>query len=185
VLQALVILGFAWLAGAGHNPWALAAVIGAESCGVGLGTAAFVAYIASTTHPAYTATQFALFTSLAATPRTLANGLSGFLVEGGDLGIGGATLVHIDALVWERFFLLCFLAALPGMLLLFKIAPLERGELSGGRHRPLGAGRPQGAVATLRHRAGLGPARRQAANPVKSRSRPGRAFPDQLDRRFP
>jgi PAT family beta-lactamase induction signal transducer AmpG len=98
-------------------------VIGAEAFGVGLGTAAFVAFIASTTHPAYTATQFALFTSLAATPRTLANAFTGFLVEGGDLKLGGVTLVHIEALGWERFFWMCFMAALPGMLLLFIVAP--------------------------------------------------------------
>ena len=123
VLQAVVILGFAWLATAGHTLPGLASVIAAEAFGVGLGTAAFVAYTATTTHPAYTATQFALFTSLAATPRTLANSLTGFLVEGGDIRIGGSTLFHIDALGWERFFHICFAAALPGMLLLFKVAP--------------------------------------------------------------
>ena len=123
VLQALVILGFAWLATAGHTLGGLAAVIGAEAFGVGLGTAAFVAFTANTTNPAYTATQFALFTSLAATPRTLANSLTGFLVEGGDVRLGDATLLHIDALGWERFFYVCFAAALPGMLLLFKVAP--------------------------------------------------------------
>ncbi|BBL76516.1 AmpG family muropeptide MFS transporter [Methylomagnum ishizawai] len=126
-LQAVVILGFAWLATAGHDPVGLAAVIGAEAFGVGLGTAAFVAYIAAATHPAYTATQFALFTSLAATPRTLANAFTGFLVEGGDIKLGGTRLFHVDALGWERFFWLCFAAALPGMLLLFKVAPW-RGE---------------------------------------------------------
>ena len=123
VLQALVILGFAWLATAGHTLSGLAAVIGAEAFGVGLGTAAFVAFTANTTNPAYTATQFALFTSLAATPRTLANSLTGFLVEGGDIRLGDVTLLHIDALGWERFFYLCFAAAIPGMLLLFKVAP--------------------------------------------------------------
>ena len=122
VLQALVILGFAWLATAGHTLGGLAGVIGAEAFGVGLGTAAFVAFTANTTNPAYTATQFALFTSLAATPRTLANSLTGFLVEGGDVRLGDVTLLHIDALGWERFFYVCFAAALPGMLLLFKVA---------------------------------------------------------------
>lgn len=123
VLQALVILGFAWLATAGHTLPGLASVIGAEAFGVGLGTAAFVAFTATTTHPAYTATQFALFTSLAATPRTLANSLTGFMVEGGDLRVGEIPLFHIEALGWERFFYVCFAAALPGMLLLLKVAP--------------------------------------------------------------
>ncbi|OIQ96876.1 muropeptide transporter [mine drainage metagenome] len=109
-VQMLAILGFAWLAVAGHSLLVLGIAIGAEAFGVGLGTAAFVAYIAHTTHPLYTATQFALFTSLAAVPRTIANAATGYLVD--DLG-------------WRNFFIFCFLAAIPGMLLLFKVAPWE------------------------------------------------------------
>lgn len=108
LVQMIAILGFAWLAVAGHNVLVLGLVIGFEAFGVGLGTAAFVAYIAHTTHPLYTATQFALFTSLAAVPRTVANAATGYLVEG---------------LGWQNFFFFCFLAAIPGMLLLIKIAP--------------------------------------------------------------
>jgi PAT family beta-lactamase induction signal transducer AmpG len=107
-VQMLAILGFAWLATVGHNLPILGIVIGVEAFGVGLGTAAFVAYIAHTTHPLYTATQFALFTSLAAVPRTFANAATGYLVE--DLG-------------WKNFFIFCFIAAIPGMLLLIKVAP--------------------------------------------------------------
>ena len=77
VVQLVSIFGFAWLAAQGHydsigagERIALAFVIGLEALGVGLGTAAFVAFIARATHPAYTATQMALFTSLAAVPRT-------------------------------------------------------------------------------------------------------------------
>ena len=87
----------------------LAAVIGAEALGVGLGSAAFIAFIARSTDPRYTATQFALFTSLAAVPRTVINAGTGYLVE---------------ALGWTPFFLLCTLLAIPGMLLLLKVAPL-------------------------------------------------------------
>jgi PAT family beta-lactamase induction signal transducer AmpG len=107
-VQMVAILGFAWLAVVGHDVVWLALVIGVEALGVGLGTAAFVAYIAKTTHPLYTATQFALFTSLAAVPRTLANAATGYLVEW---------------LGWVSFFLLCFALAIPGMLLLLKVAP--------------------------------------------------------------
>ncbi len=107
-VQMLAILGFAWLATVGHSlPW-LALVIGLEALGVGLGTAAFVAYIAQTTNPLYTATQFALFTSLAAVPRTFANAATGYLVE---------------YFGWVHFFVLCFVLAIPGMLLLLKVAP--------------------------------------------------------------
>jgi MFS transporter, PAT family, beta-lactamase induction signal transducer AmpG len=104
----LAILGFAWLATVNHSLLILGLVIGLEAFGVGLGTAAFVAYIAKTTHPLYTATQFALFTSLAAVPRTVANAGTGFMVE--NLG-------------WFKFFIVCFVLAIPGMLLLFKVAP--------------------------------------------------------------
>lgn len=118
LLQMVAILGFAWLAWLGPQATvdaahltALAVVIGVEAFGVGLGTAAFVAFIAHTTHPLYTATQFALFTSLAAVPRTVVNAFTGYLVEG---------------LGWPLFFLLCFVLALPGMLLLIKVAPWGR-----------------------------------------------------------
>lgn len=108
IVQMVAILGFAWLALVGHDVLVLALVIGFEAFGVGLGTAAFVAYIAQTTHPLYTATQFALFTSLAAVPRTVANAGTGFMVE---------------RLGWFNFYIVCFLLAIPGMLLLYKIAP--------------------------------------------------------------
>jgi PAT family beta-lactamase induction signal transducer AmpG len=108
VVQAVTILGFAWLAQAGPDPLVLAIVIGGEAFGVGLGTAAFVAYIARTTDPRYTATQYALFTSLAAVPRTFINSSVGYIVA--ETG-------------WFHFFILCFVLALPGMLILFKVAP--------------------------------------------------------------
>jgi MFS transporter, PAT family, beta-lactamase induction signal transducer AmpG len=108
LVQMLAILGFVWLATLGHSLVWLAIVIGAEALSVGLGTAAFVAFIAHTTNPLYTATQFALFTSLAAVPRTFANAATGYLVE----WFG-----------WIAFFQICFVIAIPGMLLLLKVAP--------------------------------------------------------------
>ncbi|MFC7418852.1 AmpG family muropeptide MFS transporter [Iodobacter arcticus] len=108
VVQVVSILGFAWLATMGADKVALATVIAFEALGVGLGTAAFTAYIARTTDARYTATQFALFTSLAAVPRTFINASTGWLVE--QMG-------------WINFFFLCTALAIPGMLLLFKVAP--------------------------------------------------------------
>jgi MFS transporter, PAT family, beta-lactamase induction signal transducer AmpG len=108
VVQVVSILGFAWLAQVGYDKVLLAAVISFEALGVGLGTTAFVAFIARATHPLYTATQFALFTSLAAVPRTIANAATGYLVE---------------SFGWFAFFFLCTVLALPGMLLLMKVAP--------------------------------------------------------------
>lgn len=129
VLQALVILGFAWLTTVEHSLGSLAFVIATESFGMGLGTAAFVAFVATTTNPAYAATQFALFTSLAATPRSLANALAGYFVEGGDISLFNVPLLHIPALGWANFYWLCFALTLPGMLLLFKVAPWQSDKL--------------------------------------------------------
>ncbi len=109
VVQVVSILGFAWLAAALRpDLWMLGWVIGFEALGVGLGTAAFTAFIARATDPRYTATQFALFTSLAAVPRTIVNASTGWIVE--NTG-------------WFAFFLLCTALALPGMALLLRVAP--------------------------------------------------------------
>jgi PAT family beta-lactamase induction signal transducer AmpG len=107
-VQIISILGFAALAEIGHNTYALAMAMGFEYLGVGLGTAAFTAFIAKTTNPAFAATQFALFTALTALPRTFANATTGVIVE----QIG-----------WTSFYFLCVAIALPGMLMLFKVAP--------------------------------------------------------------
>ncbi|KDN14884.1 AmpG family muropeptide MFS transporter [Snodgrassella communis] len=118
LVQVFSILGFAWLASQGpftvigtKQLLILATVIGFEAVGVGLGTAAFVAYMARETNPAFTATQLALFTSLAAVPRTLINATTGYLV---------------NWLGYVSFFWLCFFLALPGMLLLVKVAPWNK-----------------------------------------------------------
>lgn len=108
VAQAVSILGFALLAYVGPDLILLGVVLAMEAFGVGLGTTAFVAYLAKTSDPRYTATQYALFTSLAAVPRTLTTSLIGFIVA--ETG-------------WFWFFMICFGLAMPGMLLLFKIAP--------------------------------------------------------------
>ena len=109
VAQMVPILGFAWLATIGSpSLWALGVVIAFEALGVGLGTVAYVAFIARTTDPRFTATQFALFTSLSAVPRTLVNATTGWLVA--QMG-------------WFNFFLLCTLLAVPGMALLLRVAP--------------------------------------------------------------
>jgi PAT family beta-lactamase induction signal transducer AmpG len=106
--QALSILGFALLSQLPGDRVALAGAIAFEALGVGLGTAAFTAFIARTTNPRYTATQFALFTSLAAVPRTLINATTGWIVE--QTG-------------WLHFYFLCTLLAVPGMVLLWWVAP--------------------------------------------------------------
>jgi PAT family beta-lactamase induction signal transducer AmpG len=110
LVQMISILGFAWLASVGPALWLLAVVIAFEYLGVGLGTAAFTAFIARESSKAFAATQFALFTALAALPRSLANAVTGFIVE--ETG-------------WVIFFCLCTLLAIPGMVTLMWVAPWQ------------------------------------------------------------
>lgn len=110
VVQMVTILGFALLAEIGNNPWWLALVIAMEYLGVGLGTAAFVGFIARETSVALAATQFALFTAITSMPRVLTGPAAGYFVE---------------TIGWTQFFLLCTVLALPGMLLLLWVAPFR------------------------------------------------------------
>lgn len=111
ITQLVSILGFMWLARHGRSDLGLAAVIALEAFATGLSTAAFTAYIASATDPRYTATQFALFTSLASVPRTFINAGAGYLQK---------------MLGWPEFFLLCSVLAIPGILILTRVAPWSR-----------------------------------------------------------
>ncbi len=113
IVQIVSILGFAALAEIGPNPWMLGFAVAFEYLGVGLGTAALTAFIARSTNKAFAATQFALFTALAATPRTLAGATTGLIVE---------------RLGWTNFYILCVVLAIPGMLLLIKVAPWNDSE---------------------------------------------------------
>ena len=107
-LQALSTAGFAFLAKIGYNVGLLSGVIAFENLSAGMGTAAYVAFMASITNKKFTATQYALLTSLMGIPRVMASAPTGFLAK----NIG-----------WEGFFIFCTLIAIPGMLLLVKFAP--------------------------------------------------------------
>jgi PAT family beta-lactamase induction signal transducer AmpG len=108
VLQAVSTAGFAALARAGASMPALAAVIGFESVTGGMGTSAFVAFMASLTDRRFTATQYALLTSIMGLPRVIASAPTGFAAK------------HLG---WEAFFIGCTLAAVPGLMLLPRVAP--------------------------------------------------------------
>lgn len=126
-VQIVTILGFALLCGCRQNIYVLGLAVAGEYLGVGLGTASFTAFIARATNPAFTATQFALFTSIAALPRVLCNSFTGYMVE---------------TLGWFPFFCCCYVLAIPGMLLLFKVAPFSgdnpatSGKQQGGASGP-------------------------------------------------
>jgi len=115
-LQAISTAGFAILARIGHNVPALSVVIGFENLSGGMGTAAYAAFMASITNRKFTATQYALLTSLMGVPRVIASAPTGFLAE---------------YMGWENFFIGCVLIAVPGMLLLLKFAPWNAGKGQG------------------------------------------------------
>jgi PAT family beta-lactamase induction signal transducer AmpG len=108
VLQAASTAGFALLSEAGANLTLLGFVIGFENLSAGMGTAAYAAFMASITNKRFTATQYALLTSLMGIPRVLASSVTGFIAN-----FAG----------WTGFFIFCTLIAAPGMLLLLKFAP--------------------------------------------------------------
>ena len=76
-----------------------------------MGTAAYAAFMASITDKKFTATQYALLTSLMGVPRVLASAPTGFMAS------------HMG---WQTFFMFCTLIALPGLLLLLRIKNRQR-----------------------------------------------------------
>lgn len=115
LLQMVSTFGFTVLAIAGKDPLVLTGVIAFENLASGMGTTAYMAYMASVTNKKFTATQYALLSSLMAVPRTIVSAPTGYMVE---------------AMGYANFFIFCALIALPGMLLLVKVAPWRRvGEL--------------------------------------------------------
>jgi MFS transporter, PAT family, beta-lactamase induction signal transducer AmpG len=123
-VQLLTIIPFIWLSQAGHTLAGLFVVVSGEYLAVGLGTVALTAFMARETSKAFTATQFALFSSLIAVPRTFANATTGFIVE---------------AVGWTTFFVICTLVAIPGMLMLFKVAPWNEGSGVAAESEPVEA----------------------------------------------
>jgi len=104
VLQALSTASFALITYTGPQKWALAFAVIFEDITAGMGSSAFIAYLASITNKNYTATQFAVLSSIATLGRNFFSGFSGIMVK--DFG-------------WEWFFYSCALIALPGMGLLY------------------------------------------------------------------
>jgi MFS transporter, PAT family, beta-lactamase induction signal transducer AmpG len=110
VLQMLSNLMYVLQAWVGHDLPTLALTIGVENLTGGMGSAAFVAYLSGLCNISFTATQYALLTSLAAIGRTTLSASGGALA---------------DALGWSPFFVLATAACLPGLALLAWIMRLE------------------------------------------------------------
>jgi len=117
VLQAVSNLSFMVLAMVGKSYAMLVFTIAFENLAGGMGTAAFVAFLMALCNHNFTATQFALLSALASLGRVFVGPASGVLVE--EFG-------------WLLFFLITFLAAIPGVVLLWKmrerVLSLEKGE---------------------------------------------------------
>jgi len=107
--QMVSTLGFVALAYMGHDNVALAAVIAIENLTGGLGTTAFVGFMAALTDRRFTATQYALLSSLMGVPRVLLSAPTGWIA----LGMG-----------WPGFFVLCTLLAIPGLMLIRGVTKL-------------------------------------------------------------
>jgi PAT family beta-lactamase induction signal transducer AmpG len=91
-----------------HNQAILGGIVAFEFFATGLGQAAYATYMAIQTNKRFTATQYALLTSLMGVPGVFAAALTGYMSK---------------YLGWNSFYYLCAAIAIPGMLLLFKIAP--------------------------------------------------------------
>lgn len=103
ILQAIGLLGFVLLARLGHSVPGLALAVSSENLFSGMATTAYVAFMATLTNRKFTATQYALLSSLMGIPRVIVNTPTGYLAAW---------------LGWEGFFLFCMAATLPGLWLL-------------------------------------------------------------------
>jgi PAT family beta-lactamase induction signal transducer AmpG len=118
VLQNVSTLMYAALAVAGHDMTMLAVSIAAENVTGGMGSAAFVAYISRLCNLSFTATQYALLSSLAAVGRTTLSASGGWLV---------------DQVGWVPFFAIATAAGFPALLVLFRLmrrVPLPMPEVA-------------------------------------------------------
>lgn len=103
ILQGASTLSFAWLVHTGPAAGWLAAVVSLQNFADGMGTAALLGYMATVTDRRYSATQFALLSSLASVPRVVLSSFTGFMAA---------------ALGWPLFFVICAVAAIPGLALI-------------------------------------------------------------------
>ncbi|GIL39405.1 AmpG family muropeptide MFS transporter [Roseiterribacter gracilis] len=111
ITSALSVSLFALLSMRGHDLPLFYAAVGVENFSRGMGDAAFIAYLALLCNRAYTATQFALLSALAAFTRDLLVAPAGFLA---------------DALDWTAYFTVASVCGAPALLLLLWLKPQVR-----------------------------------------------------------
>jgi len=115
ILQAGATITFSALASAGHNYYVLVATVAFENFTRGMGASAFIAFMASLCNRRFTATQYALLSSLMGIPRVIVASPTGYLAE----WFG-----------WVHFFIFCTLAAIPGLIFLFRYNTWQEGSYS-------------------------------------------------------
>ena len=114
IAQALVNLGYIWLVHSGPDVVAMAAVVSAEYFFSGLGSTAFVVLLTALCNVRFSATQYALLSSLSAVGRVFLGPIAAWLVP----QVG-----------WSIFFSITALSAIPGLLLVVALRrPIERAE---------------------------------------------------------
>ncbi len=132
VVQMISILGFAVLNNVGPNVYVLGGAVAFEYLGVGLGSAALMAYIAKCTNKNFTGTQLALLSSFFAIPKSFGGLFAGVLIEG--VGANDKWFYKVFGTVhgigYTHFFYVCTALALPGMALLIWVAPWSGGNMS-------------------------------------------------------
>ena len=110
VLSSSSNLLFAWLGSRGHDVWALTFVISADNLSSGIASAAFIAYLSSLTNINYSATQYALFSSMMLLlPKFLA-GYSG---------------KYVDAFGYAHFFTATALLGVPVLVLVWLASRMQ------------------------------------------------------------
>ena len=115
ILQAVSTLAFSALASVGHHYYVLVATVAFENLTSGMGASAFIAFMASLCNKRFTATQYALLSSLMGIPRVIVASPTGYLAEW---------------MGWVHFFIFCALAAIPGLIFLFRFNAWQEGSSS-------------------------------------------------------
>ncbi len=110
ILQMVSTAGFAYLGMVGHDSSILALVVGFEAFTAGMGTSAFVAFMSRLTNVRFTATQYALLSSLMGVPRVILSAPTGWIAK--EMG-------------WIPFFVFCTVIALPGLFMIRKFGKIE------------------------------------------------------------
>ena len=111
ILQAATNLLYMWLALAGKQLWLMIFATSVDNLVGGMGLAAFIAFLVAQCSTNYSATQYALLSALAALPRVVMGAVAGAVVH---------------AVGWAHFFVITFLTATPGLLLLAWLHPAIR-----------------------------------------------------------